>query len=129
MDSRLRIGLANPGEFEVDSLDRSSGVLEHIQRAGRAALEGRAYTLPLPRDSARGWKPELVAYWQRFGDQMGSPLPCVAVHPSLQGTVSRAIRVRPGFVKRMRVADVNIVLQRLDAPDDAKFDLLIATNI
>ncbi len=129
MDSLLRLGLAKPGELEVDSLDLSSRVLEHIERARRAALQGRAYTLQLPRDPARGWKPELVAYWQRFGDQIGSPLPPVAVPPSLQGTVSRAIRVRPGFVKRMRAADVNIVLQRLDAPDDAKFDLLIATNI
>jgi len=129
MDSLLRLGLAKPGELEVDSLDLSSRVLEHIERARRAALQRRSYTIQLPRDPARGWKPELVAYWKRFGDQIGSPVPPVAVPPSLQGTVSRAISVRPGFIKRMRALDVNIVLQREEAPEDAKFDLLIATNI
>jgi len=129
MDSLLRLGLAKPGELEVDSLDLSSRVLKHIESARRAALQGRAYTIQLLRDPARDWKPELVAYWKRFGEQIGSPVPPVAVPPSLQGTLSRAISVRPGFVKRMRALDVNIVLQREDAPDDAKFDLLIATNI
>ncbi len=129
MDSLLRLGLAKPGELEVDSLDLTSRVLKHIESARRAALQGRAYTIQLLRDPARDWKPELVAYWKRFGEQIGSPAPPVAVPPSLQGTLSRAISVRPGFVKRMRALDVNIVLQREDAPDDAKFDLLIATNI
>ncbi len=129
MDSLLRLGLAKPGELEVDSLDLTSRVLKHIESARRAALQGRAYTIQLLRDPARDWKPELVAYWKRFGEQIGSPVPPVAVPPSLQGTLSRAISVRPGFVKRMRALDVNIVLQREDAPDDAKFDLLIATNI
>ncbi len=129
MDSLLRLGLAKPGELEVDSLDLSSRVLEHIEHARRAALQRRSYTIQLPRDPARGWRPELVAYWKRFGDQIGSPVPPVAVPPSLQGTVSRAISVRPGFIKRMRALDVNIVRQREDAPDDSKFDLLVATNI
>lgn len=129
MDSLVRLGLAQPGKLDVDSLDLSSRVLEHVERARRSALEGRPYTIQLPRDPLRGWKPELVAYWKRFGDQIGSPVPPVAVPPSLQGIESRAVAVRPGFVKRTRALDVNIVLQREGVPEKARFDLLIATNV
>lgn len=129
MDSLVRLGLAKPGTLEVDSLDLSSRVLEHVERARSAALQGRPYTIQLPRDPLRGWKPELVAYWKRFGDQIGSSVPPVAVPPSLQGIESRAVSVRPKFVKRMRALDVNIVLQRVEVPEKEKFDLLIATNV
>lgn len=129
MDSLVRLGLAKPGKLEVDSLDLSSRVLEHVERARRAALEGRPYTIQLPRDPLRGWKPELVAYWKRFGDQIGGSVPAVAVPPSLRGIESRAVAVRPAFVKRMRPLDVNIVLQREQVPQEAKFDLLVATNV
>lgn len=129
MDSLVRLGLARPGKLEVDSLDLSSRVLEHVERARHAALQGRPYTIQLPRDPLRGWKPELVAYWKRFGDQIGGSVPPVAVPPSLQGIESRAVAVRPAFVKRMRALDVNIVLQREEVPEKAKFDLLVATNV
>ena len=129
MDSLLRLGLAKSEELEVDSLDLSPRVREHIERSRRAALQGRTYTIQLPRDQSRGWKPELVAYWKRFGDHIGRPVLPVAVPPSLQGTVLRAVSVRPEFLKRMRTLDLNIVLQQEAAPDEAKFDLLIATNI
>ena len=129
MDSLVRLGLAKPGELAVDSLDLSSRVLEHIERARRAAFQGRPYTIQLPRDPLREWKPELVAYWKRFGDQIGSSVPPVAVPASLQGIESRAVRVHPGFVGRMRALDVNVILQREQAPEQAKFDLLVATNV
>ena len=41
----------------------------------------------------------------------------------------RAVSVRPQFLKRMRAVDLNVVLQQEAFTDDAKFDLLIATNI
>src|SRR6267142_5922096 len=47
----------------------------------------------------------------------------------LQGTVLRAVRVRPEFVRGMRALDLNVVLQREEGPAEGKFDLLIATNI
>ncbi len=129
MDSLLRLGLARAGELEVDSLDLSPRVNDHMERAQRAAVQGRGYTIQLPRDPSRGWKPELVAYWKRFGDQIGSPATPVAVPASLQGTVLRAVRVRPEFVRGMRALDLNVVLQREEGPAERKFDLLIATNI
>ena len=129
MDSLLRLGLARAGELEVDSLDLSPRVNDHIERSRRAAVQGRGYTIQLPREPSRGWKPELVAYWKRFGDQIGSPATPVAVPASLQGTVLRAVRVRPEFVRGMRALDLNVVLQREEGPTEKKFDLLIATNI
>src|SRR6266850_5108936 len=129
MDSLLRLGLARAGELEVDSLDLSPRVNDHIERSRRAAVQGRGYTIQLPRDPSRGWKPELVTYWKRFGDQIGSPATPVAVPASLQGTVLRAVRFRPEFVRGMGALDLNVVLQREESPSDGKFDLLIATNI
>lgn len=129
MDTLLRLGLARAAELDVATLDLSPRVNDHIDRMRHAALQGRGYTIQLLRDPSRGWKPELVAYWKRFGDQIAIPATPVAVPRGLQGVELRAVRVRPEFLKRMRALDVNIVLQREETPEDAKFDLLIATNI
>ena len=129
MDSLLRLKLARAQELQVVTLDLSPRVNDHIARSQRAAMQGRGYTVQLPRDPSRGWKSELVAYWERFGDQIGKPATPVAVPASLQGTILRAVRVRPEFVRGMRALDLNVVLQREEPTADAKFDLLIATNI
>src|SRR6266436_6770876 len=129
MDSLLRIKLARGEELKVDTLDLSPRVNDQVERSWRAAERGRGYTIQLPRDPSHGWKPELVAYWKRFGEQIGSSATPVTVPPGLRGIKLRAVRVRPEFLRRMRALDVNIVLQREEAPEDAKFDMLIATNI
>ncbi len=129
MDSLLRLGLSQPDRLHVATLDLSPRVNEHVERARRAGAAGRGYTIQLPRDPSAGGDPAAVGYWQRFGDQIGSPVPPVAVPPALQGMVMRAVRVRPEFTRRLTALDVNIVLQREEAPADEKFDLLIATNI
>jgi len=130
MDSLLRLGLARASDVEVDTLDLSPRILEHVQQAKRAAAKGRGYTIQLPRDPGRGWNGELVDYWKRFGDQIGAPAKPVAVPSGLSGVNLRAVRVRPDFVTRMRTYDVNIVLQRAEIRKaEEKFDLLIATNI
>ena len=129
MDSLLRLGLSQPSQLNVVTLDLSARVNEHVERARRAGAAGRGYTIQLPRDPSAEWNPGAVSYWQRFGDQIGSPIPPVAVPPALQGMAMRAVRVRPEFARRLTALDVNIVLQREEAPADKKFDLLIATNI
>lgn len=128
-DSLLRLGLAMPGHLDVATLDLSARINEHIERAQRAAAAGRGYTIQLPRDAAAGWEPAAVAYWKRFGDQIGSPVQPVTVPAALKETTVRAVRVRPDMVRRLKAFDVNIVLQREDLPSEKKFDLLIATNI
>jgi len=130
MDSLLRLGLAKANEVEVDALDLSPRVLEHVGQARQAATKGQGYRIQLPRDPARGWKPGLIAYWKRFGEQIGSAMPPVALPPGLKGIRLRAVRVRPEYVQRMKAFDVNIVLQRVGGAEElAQFDLLVATNI
>jgi len=129
MDSLLRLKVARAEELQVLTLDLSRRVNDHIERSRRAAVQGRGYTIQLPRDPSRGWKSELVVYWERFGDQIGNAAKPVAVPASLQGTILRAVRVQPEFVRAMRAIDLNVVLQREEVPAGAKFDLLIATNI
>jgi hypothetical protein len=129
MDSLLRLGLAKADELEVDPLDLSPRVLGHVQRAKRAAEKGGGYKIELPEDPAWAWRPELVAYWRQFGDHIGVATAPAAVPPALAGITLRAIRVNPRFIRRMKNFDVNIILQRANLPEDAKFDLLVATNI
>src|SRR5579859_110490 len=128
-DSLLRLGLAKAEVVEVDTLDLSPRILAHVEQARLAAEKGRGYTIQLPKDPARGWNSELVAYWKSFGDQIGTPVTPVAVPTPLKGIELRAVRVKPAFVRRMKTFDVDIVLQRANLPDDGKYDLLIATNI
>ena len=129
MDSLLRLGLAEPKELEVDTLDLSPRVLAHVEQSVRSAEKGTGYTIQLPRDPSKGWGPDLVAYWKRFGDQTGASVTPQPVPAALKGVLQRAVRVRPEFVRRMKTFDVNIVLQRANLNDSQKFDLLIATNI
>ena len=61
-------------------------------------------------------------------------LDLVLVHPEIPpnaGNVrTRAIRVRPQFVRAITPRDLNIVLQRLDPlAADERFDLIVATNV
>jgi hypothetical protein len=129
LDSLLRLGLARAGGIEVDTLDLSARVNAHVQRARAAAIAGRGYTLQVPRDPGWKWRPELAGYWERFGDQIGERVKPVAVPSALRSIEVRAVRVRPEIVRLLRPLDVDIVLQREVAPGDAKFDVLIATNI
>jgi len=129
MDSLLRLGLAKADELEMGALDLSPRVLEHVERARHAAERGGGYTIQLPRDPARAWNPELVAYWKQFGDRIGTPAAPAAVPPALKGVALRAVRVQPEFVRSMKTYDVDIVLQRAEFTDPQKYDLLIATNI
>lgn len=129
MDSLLRLGLAEETELEVDTLDLSQRINEHVKKARELALAGRGYTIQLPRDPGRGWNRDVVKYWERFGDQIGKSVAPVAVPDGLKGINLRAVQVDPRFVKRIRPIDLNVVLQREDSSAARKFDLLIATNI
>lgn len=129
LDSLLRLGLASAADVEIDTLDLSSRVNDHVRRARSAALRGGGYTVQIPFDLAWKWKGELQAYWHRFGDQIAVEVKPVALPKSLQGIEVHAVRVRSEFVQRLRPLDINIVLQREEVPEEAKFDLLIATNV
>lgn len=129
VDTLLRLGLSKADGLEVTTLDISPRVNAHVKGARERARRGISYTVQLPRDPDRRWKPEAVRYWQRFGDQIGMGVPPVPVPAGVSKLDIRAVRIRPSIVLRVRSEDLNIVLQRLEGSGAGAFDLIIATNI
>jgi SAM-dependent methyltransferase len=133
VDSLTRLGLAKPDDLRVTTLDLSPRVNGHLDAARRRAQGGEPYVLqlPLPNDDPlHQWHPELVAYWQRFGDRIGeevAPIP----PPSVAGGVRvRALRVRPAVTLSIAPQDLDIIVERLEPlADTERFDLIVATNI
>jgi hypothetical protein len=129
VDSLVRLGLAAPAGVEVTTFDLSPRVNGHLERAAQAARAGVGYTIQLPRDPAARWRPEAVAYWQRFGDKVADEVAPIKVSGDAGGVTVRAVRVRPQVAARLTAVDTNIVLQRLELPEAERFDLIVATNI
>ena len=129
IDSLLRLGLATLPQLSLTTFDLSPRVNQHVEGARRRARAGGAYVLELPRDADAGWRPDLVTYWQQFGDRIGAqtkPLPAPAGADNVQ---VRAVRVRPSIVLAIASEDLNIVLQRERLPEPQRFDLVVATNV
>ena len=127
LDSLRRLGLAPmPGDVEIVLLDISPRIIDHVTRARARAAKNIGYTLNLPLPRRTLWLPEVRAYWQTFGDQIGT----TAVAPMTKAIADvaefRAVRARPSAVQRLSVLDVNMVTERLDGE---AFDLVIATNV
>jgi hypothetical protein len=130
LDSLIRLGLARPGDLRMTTYDLSPRINEHLRAAGGRAARGEPYTIQLVRDPEAGWTPELVAYWERFGEQIGAKATPATPPPGAGELEVRAVRVRPSVVSMIRPADLDIVLQRPAAlPPDERFDLIVATNI
>jgi len=133
VDSLLRRGLASAGGVRVVTLDVSPRVNGHIRSAVTASIAGRPYVVqvPIERDTAaHRWTPEFRAYWQAFGDRVGTPVTALTPPSTVSGVDIRAVRIRPDVVQAIAAEDLNIVFERLDplAPAEA-FDLVVATNI
>ncbi len=135
IDSLVRLGLAKPDDLSMTTFDVSPRVNQHLEAARQRAQRGEAYVLQLPlngddRSRHHQWNPDLVKYWQRFGDRIGDEVPAIAAPPGAGDVRVRAVRVRPAVVMSIIPRDLNIVLERLQPPlNDARFDLIIATNI
>jgi hypothetical protein len=126
-DSLLRCGLSSP-DTTVTTIDVSERVNRHLRRAVDRARKQRApYRLVLPWNSGAGWSEDAIGYWNRAGDQIGTPFATKA--PPLPGVRARGVAVRPEIVGRMRPLDASIVTDRLEVPETARFDLVIATNV
>jgi len=127
LDSLKRLGLApSPGDPEVVLLDISPRIIDHVTQARARAARNIGYTLNLPLPRSTPWLPDVRAYWQRFGNQVGAPAQAPASKAITDVAELRAVRARPSAVQRMSVLNVNIVTERLDAE---AFDLVIATNV
>jgi len=129
LDTLLRLGLAKPDALQLTTFDLSPRVNNHLERSAQAARRGQSYTIQLPREAGARWKPEAVRYWERFGEQVGSPVAPIAVPTTAGELLTRAVRVRPDIVSRITAVDTNIVLQQPQLAETEKFDLIVATNI
>ena len=128
VDSLRRLGLASSDDVQVTTLDLSVRVNRHLETARARARDGQGYVLQLPRPAGPvQWTPFLVEYWRRLGDRIGEDVP--AIDPGLPGIQSRAIRVRPELVESIVPHELNIVVGRLEMPEHARFELVVATNI
>jgi len=128
-DSLLRLGLAKADDLTLVTLDLNPQVNHHLENAAAAARKGQGYVLQLPRDTAIAWTPAAEAYWARFGDAAGVPEEPLPVPKQASALRSRAVRIRPELVAKLRVHDANVVLQRPRPAAGAELDLVVATNI
>jgi SAM-dependent methyltransferase len=128
-DSLVRLELSKPGALSVSILDISAQVLDHVKRARDRARRNMGYVIQLPRDVARPWPSDLVAYWSALGDRIGAAVTPIPPPEIFKGLETRAVRVRPEVVLACEPVDLDIVLERLKLPQADRFDLVIGTNI
>ncbi len=119
--------------MQLTTFDVSPRVNQHLTTASELARAGDAYVLQLPLepdDAQRQWHPDLVSYWQRFGDRVGDVVEPIPPPAGAKGLRVRAVSVRPSVVTSVVPHDLNIVLEQLQpAVLGAGFDLVIATNV
>ena len=130
IDTLLRLDLADPEQLQVTAFDLSPRVLRHLEAARMRARAGAPYPVVLPRNAERPWTPELVEYWQQFGNWIGERGTKVPQAPAAAGRVDvRGIAIRPSVVLSVTPVDLNIVTERIELAESDQFDLVIGTNI
>jgi hypothetical protein len=133
LDSLFRLKLADPTTVEMVTLDISTDVNTHIERALKTAAAGKPYVLQLPWNSGGGWTEEFLAqfvpYWKNLGSTIGEPMQPVTGPKRAEGIEIRAVKVPPAIVGLIKPFDLNIVYQRLQLAPEERFDLIIGTNI
>jgi hypothetical protein len=131
-DSLVRLRLAQRERLTITTIDLSPRVNGHLRAAVRRAADGAGYTVVLPRDRDDPWTRELTGYWRLAGDAITADAAAVAARAAVAppaGVDVRTIRVAPDVVRSLRVLDLNVVVERPDAPPAEPFDLVIATNV
>ncbi len=128
-DSLLRLGLARENQLKITTLDISERVNAHIRAARRSAQSGAEYVLQLPIRSNIRWRQEALNYWEEVGGAIGEKTEPLLAPTTAGDTKTRAVRVRPGIVLRVRPRRLDVVYERLVLPEEEKFDLIVGTNI
>jgi len=128
-DSLVRLGLARGGDISISVFDISARVIDHLERARERARKNAGYAIQLPRDVARPWPPDLIAYWKSLGDRVGAAAEPIRPPEIFPGLETRAVSIRPAVVLACEPVDLNIVLERPNLPDRDRFDLIVGTNI
>jgi SAM-dependent methyltransferase len=129
MEAVARQGLGRLEEIRVVTLDLNPGVNAHVAKLAKDAVSGRAYVLQLPKDAGADWSPAADAYWEHFGDVIGTPAKPLPVPPAVGDVRLRAVAVAPRNALHIQPMDLNIVAQTLDLEDGKGFDLIVATNV
>jgi hypothetical protein len=124
VDSLLRLGLTDRLEsLRLTTLDLSPRVTGHLADARERASKSQPYLIRMPLDTGLPWRPELAAYWASAGERIGSVNG--SADPRIGELQLRTVSVQPETVLRVHPEDLNVVVQRLDA----RFDLIVATNV
>ena len=129
LEAVARLGLGKAEEISVVTADLNAGVNAHIARMAERGRAGQAYTVQLPRLVSAEWSTEAVAYWQKFGDVLGTPVKPLPVPETVTDVMMRAVAIRPRYAAQMHGFDMNVVTQTMDVPDGQGFDLVVATNV
>ncbi|ABF42553.1 hypothetical protein Acid345_3552 [Candidatus Koribacter versatilis Ellin345] len=129
LDSLIRIGLSNPDQVELTTLDISPRVNEHVAAMRRNASQGKPYDIQMPLRGDKNWTAGAREFWQNAGSKIAAATKAVTVPPSEGKVEIRAIRVPTATVLRIHPRDENVVWQRLPLNEDEKYDLIVATNI
>jgi hypothetical protein len=123
LEAVVRLGLDDPAGLRLVSFDLNPAVNAHLRRIAERARTGTPYIIHLPRDTAADWTPQAVAYWEHFGELIGSP---AASTTAPKGLSVRAVAVKPKYASWIESRDLNVVAQ---VADGEEFDLVVATNI
>jgi len=134
LDSLIRLGLCDPAAVELYTMDISSEVNFHIERARKNAIAGKPYVVQLPWDTSARLTPEyrksFIEYWERAGSSIGKAVAPIPVPEAAAATTqTRAVEIRPEIVRHITALDTNIVFQHPATPAQEGFDLIIGTNI
>jgi hypothetical protein len=134
IDSLAQLGLADPENLVLYTFDISPGVNVHLAQARRSAQAGQPYTVQLtwdqsvPRSAA--YLSQFQPYWSALGTKIATPTPPRNVPAPLTSSLkTRAIKIHPKVVAKVTPLDMNIVYQRVTMAPEAKFDLVIGTNV
>jgi hypothetical protein len=130
IDSLARLGLANERESAAATFDLSPRVNHHLETSLARARAGSDYVVHLALPGDQQWNPELLEYWRRFGDRIGTEVEARTPPSSAGGVRVRAVRIPAARVPPIVPLDLNIVIERLQPlPAEERFDLVVATNI
>ncbi len=129
LEAVARLGLGKAEEIAVVTADLNAAVNAHVARLAEGGRAGQPYTVQLPRLVSAEWSPEAVAYWQKFGEILGTPAKPLPVPVSVSDVTMRAVTIRPRFAAQMHGFDMNVVTQTMDVREGQGFDLVVATNV
>ena len=129
MEAVTRLGLGKAEEIQILTLDLNAAVNSHVAMLARGARAGKAYAVQLPRDTLADWNPAAIAYWEHFGEILGTRAKPLPVPKTLGGVTLRAVAIAPRYASRVAPLNLNIVAQTMDPGEGQGFDLVVATNI